>query len=49
MFFHDAARDDIPAGQDGFAFGLELTQVDGTILELFRNASSWRNTTGRAS
>jgi hypothetical protein len=38
MFFHDAARDDIPAGQDGFAFGLELTQIDGTTLELFRNA-----------
>ena len=38
MFFHDAARDDIPAGQDGFAFGMELTQVDGTTLELFRNA-----------
>lgn len=38
MFFHDAARDDIPAGEDGFAFGLELTQIDGTTLELFRNA-----------
>jgi hypothetical protein len=38
MFFHDAARVDIPAGQDGFAFGLELTQIDGTTLELFRNA-----------
>jgi Transposase DDE domain/Insertion element 4 transposase N-terminal len=38
MFFHDAARDDIPAGQDGFAFGMELTQTDGTTLELFRNA-----------
>jgi hypothetical protein len=38
MFFHDAARDDIPAGQDGFAFGLELTQTDGTTLELFRDA-----------
>jgi len=38
MFFHDAASTDIPAGQDGFAFGLELTQVDGTTLELFRNA-----------
>jgi len=38
MFFHDAARDDVPAGQDGLAFGLELTQVDGTTLELFRNA-----------
>jgi hypothetical protein len=38
MFFHDAARTGIPAGQDGFAFGLELTQIDGTTLELFRNA-----------
>ena len=38
MFVHDAARDDIPAGQDGFAFGLELTQIDGTTFELFRNA-----------
>jgi Transposase DDE domain len=38
MFFHDAASTDIPAGQDGFAFGLELTQADGTTLELFRNA-----------
>jgi Transposase DDE domain len=38
MFFHDACRDDIPAGRDGFAFGLELTQIDGTTLELFRNA-----------
>lgn len=37
MFFHDTARDDIPAGDDGFAFGMELTQVDGTTLELFRN------------
>jgi hypothetical protein len=35
MFFHDAARTGIPAGQDGFAFGLELTQIDGTTLELF--------------
>jgi hypothetical protein len=35
MFGHDAARDDIPAGQDGAAFGLELTQLDGTTLELF--------------
>jgi hypothetical protein len=33
MFFHDAARTDIPAGQDGTAFGLELTQIDGTTLE----------------
>lgn len=37
MFFHDAARDDIPAGQDGFAFGMELTQIDGTTVELFRD------------
>jgi hypothetical protein len=37
MFFHDAARDDIPAGQDGSAFGMELTVTDGTTLELFRN------------
>ena len=35
MFFHDAARTDIPAGQDGTAFGLELTAIDGTTLELF--------------
>jgi hypothetical protein len=34
-FESDAARTDIPAGQDGTAFGLELTQVDGTTLELF--------------
>ncbi len=34
MFFHDAARDDIPAGQDGSAFGMELTVTDGTTLEL---------------
>jgi hypothetical protein len=38
MFFQDAARDDIPAGQDGSAFGLELTQIDGTTFELFRDA-----------
>jgi hypothetical protein len=37
MFFHDAARDGIPAGQDGSAFGMELTVTDGTTLELFRN------------
>jgi hypothetical protein len=37
MFFHDAARDDIPAGQDGSVFGLELTQIDGTTLELFND------------
>jgi hypothetical protein len=35
MFESDAARCDIPAGQDGTAFGLELTQIDGTTLELF--------------
>ena len=35
MFAHDAARDDIPAGPDGTAFGLEITQIDGTTLELF--------------
>ena len=35
MFAHDAARDDIPAGQDGTACGLEITQIDGTTLELF--------------
>jgi hypothetical protein len=37
MFGSDAARDDIPAGQDGTAFGLELTQIDGTTLELFND------------
>ena len=35
MFEFDAARDDIPAGPDGTAFGLEITQIDGTTLELF--------------
>jgi hypothetical protein len=30
MFEFDAARADIPAGQDGTAFGLEITQIDGT-------------------
>src|SRR5258708_17981166 len=35
MFEADAARTDIPAGPDGTAFGLEITQVDGTTLELF--------------
>jgi hypothetical protein len=35
MFFHDAARDDIPAGEDGRAFGMDVTQIDGTTLELF--------------
>ncbi len=37
MFRHDAARDDIPAGPDGTAFSLEITQIDGTTLELFRD------------
>ena len=37
MFFHDAARTDIPAGDDGFAFGLEVTVTDGTTLELFND------------
>lgn len=37
MFFRDAARMDIPAGEDGTAFGLELTQIDGTTLELFND------------
>lgn len=36
-FQADAARTGIPAGQDGTAFGLELTQVDGTTLEMFKN------------
>jgi hypothetical protein len=35
MFELDAARCGIPAGPDGTAFGLEITQVDGTTLELF--------------
>src|ERR1035438_2884862 len=35
MFMADAPRGDVPAGQDGTAFGLELTQIDGTTLELF--------------
>ncbi len=35
MFEFDAARGDIPAGPDGTAFGLEITQIDGTTLELF--------------
>jgi Transposase DDE domain/Insertion element 4 transposase N-terminal len=34
MFEADAARGGIPAGPDGTAFGLELTQIDGTTLEL---------------
>jgi hypothetical protein len=37
MFEADAARADIPAGRDGAAFGLELTQIDGTTLELFND------------
>ena len=37
MFEADAARDDIPAGPDGTAFGLEITQIDGTTLELFKD------------
>ena len=37
MFRHDAARDDIPAGPDGTAFSLEITQIDGTTLELFND------------
>jgi hypothetical protein len=37
MFEKDAARDDIPAGEDGTAFGLELTQIDGTTMELFND------------
>ena len=37
MFAADAARDDIPAGDDGTVFGLELTQIDGTTLELFND------------
>jgi hypothetical protein len=37
MFEADAARGDIPAGPDGTAFGLELTQIDGTTLELFND------------
>jgi len=38
MFMHDAARAGIPAGQDGTAFGLEITQIDGTTLELFNDS-----------
>src|SRR5208282_3333255 len=37
MFTADAARTDIPAGPDGTAFGLEITQIDGTTLELFND------------
>jgi hypothetical protein len=35
MFEFDAARGDIPAGPDGTVFGLQVTQIDGTTLELF--------------
>jgi hypothetical protein len=35
MFEFDAARGDVPAGPDGTAFGLAITQIDGTTLELF--------------
>ena len=35
QFELDAARGDVPAGPDGTAFGLEVTQIDGTTLELF--------------
>src|SRR5260370_4886941 len=37
MFRPDAARDDPPAGQDGTPVGLEITQIDGTTLELFND------------
>jgi Transposase DDE domain len=37
MFRHDAARGGIPAGPDGTAFCLEITQIDGTTLELFND------------
>jgi hypothetical protein len=37
MFGADAARGDIPAGPDGTAFGLQITQIDGTTLELFND------------
>jgi hypothetical protein len=36
-FEADAARTDIPAGQDGTAFGLEITQIDGTTLEMSKD------------
>lgn len=36
-FEADAARTDIPAGADGTAFGLEITQIDGTTLEMFKD------------
>ena len=53
MFELDAARGDIPAGEDGTAFGLEITQIDGTTLELFgdpplaRSSGSPRPARGR--
>ena len=37
MSGHDAARGGIPAGPDGTASGLEITQIDGTTLELFND------------
>jgi Transposase DDE domain len=37
MFAADAARDGIPAGDDGTAFSLDITQIDGTTLELFND------------
>jgi hypothetical protein len=37
MFAADAARQDVPASGDGTAFGLEITQIDGTTLELFND------------
>lgn len=36
-FQADAARAGLPAGEDGTAFGLELTQIDGTTLEMPRD------------
>jgi hypothetical protein len=37
MFAADAASDGIPPGDDGTAFGLDITQIDGTTLELFND------------
>jgi DDE family transposase len=37
MFEADAARAGIPAGPDGTVLGLEITQIDGTTLELFND------------
>jgi len=37
MFETDAARGDIPAGPDGTAFGLDITQLDGTTLEMAKD------------